>query len=227
MPAGRRLPLKSRQQGKLKPARMATFGDGLPTGTVAREGPLLPNLLFGILAALGPYTVSGNFPADLYGPVDTRMSGLICAGGPCIWGHADSAILPIKFRPPAGYRVRILVLRGDVVAWIKSLPGDSPTPAESAAGILAGFQTTSSSGSTHCDYCADGTPLYVQDSVTDKQPKTRAPFNYTDVGLLLDDDNILTAKIGSWLNTTGKPIHIEVTYTIQFRYERKTDDLSL
>jgi hypothetical protein len=194
----------------------------LASATVSMEGTLLANLLFGIVAALGPYTVSGNFPADLYGPVDTRMSGLICAGGPCIWGHADSATLPIKFRPPAGYRVRILALRGDVVGWVKSLPGDPPTPVESSAGILGGFQTTSASGSAHCDYCADGTPLYVQDAVTDKQPKTRAPFNYNDVGQLLDDDNILTAKIASWLNTTGKPIHIEISYTIQFRYEPET-----
>ena len=181
---------------------------------------MVATLLFGLVSALGPYTVSGNFPSDLYGPVDTRMAGTICADGPCIWGHADSNVLPIKFRPPAGYRVKILTLRGDVIAWIKSLPGDPPTPAESAAGILAGFQTTSSAGSVHCDFCADGTPLYVQDSVTEKQPKTRAPFNYTDVGTYLDDDNILNAKIASWLNTTNKPIHIELTYTIQFTYEK-------
>lgn len=166
-------------------------------------------------------TVSGNFPADLYGPVDTRMAGQVCAGGPCIWGRADSAVLPIRFHPPAGYRVRIVALRGDVVAWIKSLPGDAPTPAESAAGILGGFQTTSSGGTPDCDYCASGCPVYVQDSVTEKEPKTRMAFNYDHVGLLLDDDNVFNAKIASWLNTTGKPIHMEITYTIQFRYERQ------
>jgi hypothetical protein len=190
---------------------------------VTTEARLVAHLLLGIVSALGPYTVSGNFPSDLYGPVDTRESGAICADGPCIWGHADFATLPIKFRPPAGYKVRILSLRGDVVAWIKSLPGDPPTPAESAAGVLGGFQTTSSlasSGSVYCDFCSDGAPLYIQDSVTEKQPKTRAPFNYTDVGMLLDDDNVLVAKIASWLNTTGKPIHIELTYTIQFQYEK-------
>jgi hypothetical protein len=38
--------------------------------------------------------------------------------------------------------------------------------------------------------------------------------------MLLDEDHILYAKIADWLNTTGKPIHIELTYTIQFRYEK-------
>lgn len=188
------------------------------------------NCIAWMLALPSPYIASGNFPSDLYGPVDTRMAGQICGGGPCIWGRADYAVLPIRFRPPAGYRVRILALRGDLIAWIKTLPGDPATPLESAAGILGGFQTTSSlnasnggsgaEGSARCDYCSDDCPLYIQDSVTEKQAKTRAPFNYTDVGLLLDLDNMLNAKIAAWLNTTGKPIHVELTYTIQFRYEK-------
>lgn len=178
------------------------------------------SLWFALLSILGPYTVSGNFPRDLYGPVDTRMAGQTCADGPCIWGHAEAAVLPITFHPPDGYRVRILSLRGDLVGWVKSLPGDPATPVESAAGVLGGFQTSSSSGSVQCDFCADGCPLYVQDSLTEKQPKTRAAFDYNDVGLLLDSDNVLNAKIASWLNTTGKPIHVEITYTIRFRYEK-------
>jgi hypothetical protein len=39
------------------------------------------------------------------------------------------------------------------------------------------------------------------------------------LGTLLDADNILNAKIAAWLNTTNKPVHIEISYTIQFRYE--------
>lgn len=180
-------------------------------------------------SGVGPFTVSGNFPGDLYGATDTRMAGQMCAAGPCIWGHADYAVLPITFHPPAGYRVRILALRGDLVAWIKTMAGDPPTPLESASGVLASFQTTSSlnasaggsgaEASTQCDYCCDGAPLYIQDFVSEKQPKTRAPYNYTGVTLLLDADNVLNAKIASWLNSTTKPIHVELTYTIQFRYE--------
>jgi len=180
---------------------------------------VLPHLLFAI--ALGVHTVSGNFPRDLQGPMDLRdprPTG--CTSGPCIWGNAEHAMLPIKFNPPAGYRVRILTLRGDLVAWIKSLPGGTATHPESAAGVLGGFQTTSTQGSVHCDFCADGTPLYIQDSVTEKHPHTRAAFDYQNVDMLLDKDHILYAKIAEWLNTTGKPIHIELTYTIQFRYEK-------
>jgi hypothetical protein len=178
------------------------------------------------------HTVSGNFPRDLYGPVDLRDTRpTACAGGPCIWGHADYAVLPITFKPPAGYRVKILSLRGDVIAWIKSLPGDPAIPLESAAGVLGSFQTTSSlkhsdagsgaEASTECDYCAADTPLYIQDSVTEKVPKTRAPYNYTGVDMLLDSDHVLHATVAEFLNTTGKPIHVEMTYTIQFVYVPK------
>ena len=55
------------------------------------------------LAVLGPYSSSGNFSADLLGTRDTR---------PDTWGNADAAGWTIQFRPPAGYRVRILKLRG-------------------------------------------------------------------------------------------------------------------
>jgi hypothetical protein len=172
-------------------------------------------LLAGLLSlagALGPYTVSGNFAGDLFGPVDTR---------PGTWGRADSAILPVTFKPPAGYRVRILSIRGDVVSWIKTVPGGPPTPPESAAGVLGAFQTPSASGSAQCDWCADGCLLYVQGAVTEKQPAGRVPFNYVRVDALLDSDNVLNAKMAAWLNNTEKPIHIEITYTIQFRYEKE------
>ena len=173
------------------------------------------------------YTISGNFPRDLYGAVDTRDTRpTACAGGPCIWGTADYAILPITFHPPAGYRVKIISLRWDLIAWIKSMPGDPATPAETAAGVLGGFQTTSSltgsaggsgqEASLYCDYCSDDAPLYIQDSVTQTMPKTRAAYNCNDVDLLLDGDNVLHAKVASFLNTTRKPIHVELTYTIQF-----------
>lgn len=165
-------------------------------------------------------TVSGNFPRDLFGPTDTRMAGQICKVGPCIWGRADSEVLPITFHPPAGYRVRVLRLRGDLVAQIKVIPGDPAIPADSSAGVLIGFQSTAANGSVDCDYCASGTPLYIQDYVNDRQPKTRAPFDY-ETDLLLEPDNILNLKLAAWLNTTEHPIHLEGTYTITFRYERQ------
>jgi hypothetical protein len=173
--------------------------------------------LFAVAGLFSPQTVSGNFPRDLQGTVDTR---------PTCWGYADSAVLPITFNPPAGYRVRILALRGDVTAWIKTLPGDPTTPPESVSGVLGGFQTTSglNGGTTpQCDYCAGGTPLYVQGAVGERQPTTRIPFDYDNVGTLLDSDNVLNAKIASFLNTTGKPIHTEISYTLVFRYEQERE----
>jgi hypothetical protein len=157
---------------------------------------------------------SGNFAVDLYGPVDTR---------PTTWGHADSAVVAIHFHPPTGYRVRVLALRGDLTAWIKTLDGDPATRAESGAGVLAGFQTTSGlngDSEPSCDLCQSGTPLYIQDWVTDRQPGARAAFSYTGIDTLLDADNTLQAKVAEWLNTTGKPIHLELTYTIQYRFSK-------
>jgi hypothetical protein len=165
-----------------------------------------------------PHTISGNFPRDLMGPQDTRMAGVVCNVGPCIWGVADSAVMPIKFNPPAGYHVRILRLRGDLVAWIKLLPGEQAEQ-NSTAGTLLGFSTTAPGGSVQCDYCADNTSLYVQDAVTAQQPKARTPFDYDGVDQVLEHDNILNVVIAEWLNTTGKPIHLEATYTIKFVYE--------
>lgn len=169
-------------------------------------------LLLALLIFPSFHTVSGNFPRDLYGAEDTR---------PGTWGCADYAVLPIQFDPPEGKRVKILTLRGDLVAWIKSARPER-TPEESTAGVLAGFQTTGSLNDLStggCNYCDADTPVYIQDAVTERQPKTRAAFNYEHVDMLLDSDNVLNAKIASFLNTTGKPIHVELTYTIQFIWE--------
>jgi hypothetical protein len=76
---------------------------------------------------LGPFIATSNFAADLSGGEDTR---------PGCYGTADLATWSITFDPPAGYAVRILSIHGDLVSWIKSLPGDPATPAESTAGVL-------------------------------------------------------------------------------------------
>jgi len=39
--------------------------------------------------------------------------------------------------------------------------------------------------------------------------------------LLLDSDNILNAKIAAFENTTGKPIHLEISYTIEFEFVKE------
>ena len=49
-------------------------------------------------------------------------------------------------------------------------------------------------------------------------------FNYDGVDLVLPADNTLNLKIAAWLNTTGKPIHIEATYVIKFQFVRIRDN---
>lgn len=171
-------------------------------------------LLAGLLSQR---TVSGNFPRDLYGPIDTREQGISCNVGPCIWGHADSATIPIQFSPPSGYQVRITEIRGNLIAWLKYSDHADISELRRAAGVLVGFQTSSSGPSPDCNYCAAGCPLYLQGALTESADAITVPFDYrTD--LVLDADNVLIGKIAEFLNTAG-PIHMELTYSLTYRFE--------
>jgi hypothetical protein len=176
---------------------------------------------------LGPFTMSANFAADLYGNLDTR---------PGTWGFADLAQWTITFKPPAGYRVHILRIHGDLVSWIKTLPGDAKTPDESTAGVLLGIQSTPhNTNSDRCDFCADlvlkplqttsrkapvqgTTMLYIQDSVSERRPNSRAQFDLQNINDILESDNKLLVTVSSWLNTTLKPVHIEPTFTVLYEW---------
>ncbi len=148
-----------------------------------------------------PCSGSTNFPRDLYGPVDTR---------PNCYGHAEAAILPITFKPPAGYRVKILGLRGDLVSWALGKPAQGKV-----TGVLLGFSTTGPEGSVHADWLGDNTPLYVQDVLRNKK---RTRFDYPDVDTILEPDHVLNLKIATWLNETGVPYHLEATASITYRF---------
>ena len=148
--------------------------------------------------------VSGNFPRDLYGPVDTRAD---------CWGHADSATLDIQFYPPAGYGVFITSLTGDLIAFPKT---DQAIPGNRYAGVLVGTWATGTDGTAPCDFCAPGYNSYAQDAISTNADKTRAAFAGTS--LTLGSDNVLHLKIAEFLNTMGVPIHLEATYTIRFAW---------
>jgi hypothetical protein len=168
-----------------------------------------------------PCTVSGNFPRDLYGPIDLRMPGLSCNVGPCIWGHADSDSLTIHFHPPAGYAVHILRLRGDLISWPKVL-GDQPPVGDSRdAGVLVGFSTSSPVAASACDFAAEGVFLYIQDAIHGGGAR-RAPFDYdySRESIYLGSDSAMLVKLAVFLNSTGYPIHEEVTYTVTARFEQ-------
>jgi len=124
----------------------------------------------------------------------------------------------MTFKPPAGYRVRILRLRGDLISWPRVLKGEAPVAAGSYAGVLLSFHSTGSGDSERCDYCADNHMVYVQDALSDKPVRT--PYDMdTTIGGVLSADHKLNITIAGWLNTTGYPLHIEPTFTVEYRFE--------
>ncbi len=163
------------------------------------------------LAVLGPFTAANNYATNLMGPTDTRVD---------TWGTADSQVWQQSFRPPAGYRVRVLRLWGDLVAWPMVLPGERPVAPGQYAGVLVGFQTTARDGSDRCWPCADNTLLYLQGAM--HAEPVRIPFDQR-VSTLLEADNILAVKVADWLNTLGRPVHMEVTYRVTYRFEKETN----
>jgi len=170
---------------------------------------MIPILFMAIAGLLGPYSASCNFSADLTGKADTRES---------TWGTADSYNFTVVLSAPTGYRVRILRLSGDLVAWPKTMPADAAVVANQYAGVLLGFQTTAPPGSLRCNPCADNTMLYIQSAM--RADPVRAPFdNNVRVGGLLERDGKLIVVVAAWLNTTQRPIHIEPTFTVEYCYE--------
>lgn len=170
-------------------------------------------------AQLGPLHTSmgrnksdaNNFTTDLIGVPDSR---------PDTWGDAASMSWQIVFHPPTGYRVRILRLRGDLTAAVKVLPTDTPLTSGQQAWVLIGAQTTGAEGSTQCTPCADNTMLYHQLAL-DSHPGGVMFDEDVSAGGLLLRDNILVIVTAVFLNTTGKLVHIEPTFSgITYQYEK-------
>lgn len=153
-------------------------------------------------------SLAGNFETNLYGQPDTR---------PSTWGVADSAIHVLMFKPPVGCRVEILRLTGDFVAWPMGV-----VPAGTQAGTLISISRTGATGSVWADYAADGYMLYHQ--VGTSGNAARLEFDEAVVDGLLGADNQLDFKMADWLNNTGLPIHMEVTFLVRFRFIEVKDD---
>lgn len=166
-------------------------------------------LTIALMLAAGSFSASSNFSVDLLGEIDTR---------PDCWGRADYRVWAVTFKPPVGYRVRIVSLRGDLLAWPRVLDGEQPVERGKTAGVLIGFQTTANEGSERCDWCADNTFLYLQ-GATSNGDSVRIPFDVT-VDRLLEPDHKLIVKVASWLNTTGRHIHLEPTFTTTYKFEK-------
>ena len=162
-----------------------------------------------LLASLtNVHQASANFSVDLLGVKDTRQQ---------TWGYTGSAEWNVVFSPPSGYRVRILHVAGDLVAWPRILPGEVPIPAGHYAGVLLALHTTAPEGSQWCTPCADNTFLYRQLAI-DAEPGRISFDADVSVGGLLGADNIAVVKVADWLNTEGT-VHIEPTLNWVFRFE--------
>ena len=154
---------------------------------------------------LGPYSVATNHSDDIKGEPDTR---------PDTWGLTGYQVHTFTFRPPAGYRVRILRVYGNVQGWI---PGE---PVTRCVGMLWGLQTTGPEGSARVTPAADNTLLYVQDA-TCGEP-FRVPVDYdVRVGGLLEKDHILYSKVAVFMNETGRALHLEPSFNLVFQFERE------
>ncbi len=171
---------------------------------------LISVLLFTALSSVAQtYSLGTNFSADLKGVPDNRAD---------TWGDADYVVKAITFKPPQGYRVRIIRAYGDFLVW----PIGKVEPGR-FAGVLFGLQTTAPEGSIRADWAADNTMLYIQDATGGEA--RRAPFNFdTSAGGLLEDDHKLLVKMAVWLNDTGLFIHMEPSFVLVYRYEKKNDN---
>lgn len=157
---------------------------------------------------LGPYMSAGNFATNIVGTADNR---------PETWGKAGAVTNKLTFSPPAGYRVRILRVTGDLVGW------PQPKPASGCSGVLWGLQTTAPGViapgvGNRSDYAADNTMVYVQDATCGEKFRTPIDSNVSAGGLLMPD-NVLVSVVATWLNDTGAMIHLEATFTLTYQFE--------
>lgn len=184
-------------------------------------------LLFLLTAALGvaqctlgPYVGANNFAADLLGEIDTR---------PATWGRADFATLEITYEPPPGYRVRILEVNGIVDAhyWPNAdvfgggpFTFSEPAGATGVLGAVGSEHPDNASGSIRADWLADNTWAYGQ-GVLPLQgvfPVATPSRMYTVKNNLLGPEHKLYYTLATWLNTTERHVHLELTASIVYEF---------
>lgn len=150
-----------------------------------------------------------NYPFDSAGEPDTR---------PGTWGTTafDDGRLTFP-EVPEGYRVRILRVRGDCVAW----PHGEVQPGKSC-GLLFGLITTGSQAHVPAQpLSSDGCMIYIQDSISDKMPNSRMAFDVDCSACgLLDADNILVVRRAIFMSELGCNIHMEPSFVMYFSYEK-------
>jgi hypothetical protein len=167
---------------------------------------------------LGPYTAAGNFAADLFGAVDTREN---------TWGRAEAATWQQQFQLPPGYRVQILEITGDLMAWpTDSGIGPALVDPGRCYGVLAGLHVTDDEGyvrggSARGTLMADDTLFYVQGGACGSVAVNKDFYvDLRDVeNAVLGRNHVLIWKVAAWLNDTGYPIHVEPTFSsLKYRW---------
>ena len=155
---------------------------------------------------IGPFAYSTNFAADLYGTKDTR---------PGTWGYTRAYETPLnQFKPPVGYRTRILRVYGDFIAC-------PVTPSGGHGYALFGLQKTGFTQSGRVSLADENTLVYYQLGMSGNECASRSFDVDVNVAGLLQPDNTLQGKVASFLNDTGSPIHVEPTFTAVYRFERQ------
>ena len=108
--------------------------------------------------------------------------------------------------------MQILRISGDLMSWSKGA-----VPAGTYAGVLVGAYSSAGTGSTRAAWAADGYSMYYQGGLA--QNPIRLPFYQDVVEGYLASDNVLNWKVAEFLNTTGFPIHMEITFSqVVFKY---------
>lgn len=154
---------------------------------------------------LSPCAFSINYPFDSAGVKDTR---------PGTWGTAAFDDGKVQFlNVPAGYRVRIVRVYGDFVAW----PHGSVKGGK-FSGILFGLLATNNGASPYAALSASGCPLYLQHVIGANG--ARGSFDVrTDTAGLLAADNILLIRRAIFMNELGASVHLEPSMIVEFKYE--------
>lgn len=171
---------------------------------------------------LGPYVGANNFAADLLGELDTR---------PSTWGRADFTTLEITYEPPPGYRVRILEVNGIVDAhyWPNNdvftqapsiLSFSEPVGSAGVLGAVGAEHPNMASGSIRADWLADNTWAYAQ-GVLPLQgvfPVATPRLMNTVTNNVLGPEHKLYYTLATWLNTTERRVHVEMTASIVYEF---------
>jgi hypothetical protein len=164
-----------------------------------------------------PRTIAGNFAADLDG---------FAMSGPGIWGRGDSWVFPLQLTPPAGHRVRILSISGDLTARFTTRGhGPAVAPRGTFTGFLAAVTTLPvSSGSAHADLAADDTLMYAQGDLSRRNSAVRLPFRESfaedEANTVLGPEHRLYFKVAKYLDETGLATHLEITFSaLRFCYQ--------